>query len=240
MKNFAIMILLFSCAFSNAQGDNDSTVTKDSWSFKTAEKRLKFSPLEVFSIIPTFGADLEVKMTDEIRLQTGAAYIIPGFQYIAGSSDGVFDKMGGYKLRAESRFHVFRKPNRYFSTELSFRHLIIRDEVGIGMEPSTQADEWGWEETNYAYFINTDMLFHRFNTRIEFKYGFEKTWENGFCFDMYTGISIRRTNVQSNSKIPEGGTNPGAWNEMQWTLEDNFTRGYATPIIGFKMGFILK
>lgn len=238
MKKLAIIMILFSCAPVVAQ---EGGVPNDSldvpWSFHGTPKILKFSPLEIFSAVPTFGADLEVKMTDNISLQGGAGAILPMFQPMSGQGTNNFDKMGGYKLRVESRFYIFKKPTRYFSSELSFRHLIIRDEIGVGMEPTTNVDEWGWETENYAYFINTPMVFHRFNTYVTFKYGIQKSWSNGFVLDMYTGLSIRNTTVRSWSDIPEGGTIPWTWNTPEWTLEDGFRRAYVTPIIGIKLGF---
>src|SRR5688572_24495901 len=131
-----ILLVVFSCAQLCAQENTQITDSiQPPWTFAAAQKNLKLSPFDVFSAIPTVGADLEVSFIQDMRLQAGAGVILPGIQ-LMGNNGGSFDKMGGYRLRAESRFFIFKKPTRYFATELSFRHLIIRDEVGIGMEPS--------------------------------------------------------------------------------------------------------
>ncbi len=238
MKTITSILLMLSCALISAQ---DNTPGTDSiptpWSFGAAEKNIKFSPFEVLSIIPTFGADLEVNMDRKISLQGGVAVVLPAFQYLAGSENGLFDKMGGYRLRAESRFFVFKKPGRYIATEFSFRHLIINDEIGIGMEPSNQIDQWGNVQQNFAYFINTDMTFHRFTKTFNFKYGIQRTYQNRFVLDFYTGFSIRNNSTRTWSDIPEGGTLTDRNNGLGLRLGDRISSGYITPIIGLKLGF---
>lgn len=240
MKTITSFILMLSCALVSAQ---DNTTAADSittpWTFATAQKNLKFTPLEVLSIIPTFGADLEVSMDNKISLQGGVAAVIPTFQHLAGSDNGLFNKMGGYRLRAESRFFVFKKTGHYFATEISFRHLIIRDQIGIGMEPSTQIDQWGNVQQTFAYFINTDMTFHRFTKSFNLKYGIQRTFPNGFVLDFYTGLSIRNNNTRTWSDIPEGGTIQMTNAGLGWRLGDRVSNGYITPMIGLKLGFVL-
>jgi hypothetical protein len=238
MKTISSIILMLSCALISAQ---DNTPGADSiktpWTFATAEKNLKFTPMEVLSIIPTFGADLEVNLDNKISLQAGVAAVIPTFQHLAGTENGLFNKMGGYRLRAESRFFVFKKTGHYLATEISFRHLIINDEIGIGMEPSTQVDQWGNVQQNFAYFINTDMIFHRFTKAVNFKYGIQKKFQNGFVLDFYTGVSIRNNNTRTWSDIPEGGTLQVTNAGMGWRLGDRISNGYITPMVGLKLGF---
>ena len=238
-KITSLFVVMFSCALVSAQEIHPADSVKTPWTFAAASKNIKFSPLDLFSTIPTLGADMEVSFTHNIRFQAGVGAVIPGFQFMS-SSDGPYDRMGGYRLRAESRFYVFKKPTRYFATELSFRHLLIRDEIGIGMEPSTSNDEWGIPQQNFAYFVNTDMLFHRFNTNFNVKYGLQKVYPNGFVIDLYTGLSMRKVYTRTWTDIPEGGTIPRINNGFPWTLGDKLTRTYMTPIIGIKLGFVLK
>lgn len=232
MKKLALVGFMF-LSFAVSAAEGDSTRTEETWSFANAEKRIKFSPLEIFNSVPTIGADLDVSYKDGIRFQAGFGLVPSFLQPSTGRLiEERFNWMGGYKLRGESKFFVLKKPNRYFSLELSMRHLIIRDEIAIGME--------GDGNGNFAYFQDELMTFNRFNTQIAFKYGFEKTWESGFLIDFYAGLAIRQNYVISGSKIPEGGVPQGNWNVMGWDLRDGYKFNYPTPILGFRLGYILK
>jgi hypothetical protein len=81
------------------------------------------------------------------------------------------------------------------------------------------------------------MVFHRFTTFLDLKYGYQFVADNNFVFDMYVGLSLRNINVQSYSEIPEGGVVPNRFWGLGWTLEDNHNSVYPTPIVGFKLGF---
>lgn len=242
MKTIVCIFAMFSCAQLSAQEIHptgpDSVTTP--WTFAAAQKNIKFSPFDLFSAVPTVGADLEVSLKDNIRLQGGAAVILPGLQFTGMTNASMFDKMGGYRLRAESRFFSFKKPTRYFATELSFRHLIIKDNIGIGMEPSTQINEWGVEQQTFAYFVKTDMVFHRFNTTFNLKYGYEKTFANGFVIDLYAGLSMRKIYTRTWTDIPEGGTIPAINQGFGWNLGDKVSNMYITPIVGLKLGFVIR
>jgi len=241
-KIVSLFIVMLSCALVSAQENIQSADSIHTpWTFAAAQKNLKFSPFDVFSGIPTLSADLEVSLQNNIRLQGGVGIIFPGLQFIPFSlNNDPFEKMSGYRLRAEGRFFSFKKPTRYFATEISMRHLIIKQTIGIGMEPSESINEWGFTQQNFAYFINTDMLFHRFNTTFNLKYGFEKIYDNGFVLDMYAGLSMRKIYTRTWTDIPEGGTVPMIANGLNWNLGDRISRLYFTPIVGVKVGFVLN
>lgn len=230
---YSLSVLFVCCFFGTfAQVSSDSTKNAEPWTYQKANKVYKFSPLDVFSVIPTFGMDLELELKKSFAVQGGVG-IIPSFmQYLANENFNDFDRMGGYKLRAEGRMYMPVRTNRYLAFGVSFRHLIIRDEVPIGMEGTE--NEWGQQD--FAYFINTPMLFNRFNTNYELKLGFQRVFGGNIAFDFYTGLSIRTINVQSSSEIPEGGSIPEQ--RGMWRLEDNYKFTYPTPIIGFKFGFV--
>lgn len=203
----------------------------ESWSWKSAEKIVKISPLDFFSVIPTIGADVEVKMPESASLQAGIG-VIPSFlQYLSAEGFNDYDRMGGYRLRGEGRIYMPEKKDQYLALGLSFRHLIIRDEFAIGMEGVT--NDLGMEE--FAYFKNAPMVFHRFNTFVDLKWGVQKRMKNR-TIDFYGGFSIRSIRVRSWSDIPEGGELPER--RGFWTLEDGHRLNYPTPIIGFKIGFL--
>ena len=232
-KGLFIGWLLFSFAAFAAEGDSTQTKNEaQEWSFATAQKRIKFSPFELFSAVPTLSVDLDMEMKEGIRLQGGFG-LIPSFMQPSsgGLSEQQFNWMGGYKMRAESKFFVLRKPNRYISTELTFRHLLIRDNVSIGME--------GDGNGNFAYFMDERMTFNRFNTQFAFKWGFEKEWDSGFLIDFYTGLAARQVFVQSGQPEANGEV-MGDWNAFNWSLVDNHKMSYVTPIFGLRLGFKIK
>lgn len=241
MKKLITSIMLASCALVSAQerfSPLDSAKSQP-WSFATAEKKLKFTPLELISVMPTLSSDLEVSVNDSFSFQAGLGLMIPGIKYGSSFESEPPVQLGGYKLRAEGRFYIFRKPSRYLSAELGFRHQIVREEVGIGMEPSTTVNEFGFEQQSFAYFINTDMIFHRFTSSLTMKYGIQKIIARRFVLDMYGGLSIRRSATKSWSDIPEGGTVP--MNRMFWGGLGENSMGYlVTPVIGFRLGFVMK
>ncbi len=138
--------------------------------------------------------------------------------------------MGGYRLRGEGRVYLPKKQNRYFAVGASFRHLIIRDIIPLGVEGVE--NEFGQQE--FAFFMNTPFVFHRFNTNLDFKYGFQKELKKNVFLDFYLGLSIRNINVQSNTELPNGTEIP----ELRgfWTLRDNHKLKYPIPIFGFKVG----
>ena len=231
MRFFSILFALFFITTVNGQTNTDSTKSVEKWSFSKAPKIIKFSPLDIFSVVPTLGLDMEVGIRKGLSFQVGTGVVLPYLQFITRSNFNDYSRMGGYLLRGEGRVYMPVKTNRYVAIGLSFRHLRIKGDVPIGME--------GFVNTNgqqdFAYFINTPMIFHRFNTKIDAKLGFQKSFVNGLVFDFYLGLSIRTTAVQSFTKIPEGGQIPdqgGVWN-----LRDNLHNNYLTPILGFKLGF---
>lgn len=235
MKTYFSLLFVFFIVVGFSQSDKDTANTEPvelPWTLQNATKYIKFSPLDVFSIVPTFGADLEVKLKNEAGLQVGIAGIPAQMQILAAEGLNDYDRMGGYRIRCEARAYMPTKTNRYLSVGLSFRHLIIKDVVAIGMEGETT--EWG--ETNFAYFQNVPMTFNRFNTHFDFKYGFQRVYNDFMLFEMYIGLSLRHVNVQTRSTIPEGGDFPDA--RGMWTLTDNHNLTYPTPIFGFKFGFV--
>lgn len=197
--------------------------------FWQLEKNWKLSPFDIFNAVPALGIDLETKMKPGFSFQYGAAFIPSFLQVAVGDQQNQFNWMNGYRLRVESRWSGFRKKNIYLSSELSFRHLIISGETPFGME--------GDGNGNFAYFINQDMLFHRFTTQFNFKFGIQKVFSNRLVLDMYTGLSLRRNNVISGSRPPEGGEAQDWWNMFDWRLRDGHKFGYAMPIIGLRLGW---
>ncbi|NOQ70567.1 MAG: hypothetical protein GQ574_01110 [Crocinitomix sp.] len=235
MRYLLSTFLVFCFCAVNAQLTDSTTSTpEEPWSLKTAQKYWKFSPLDIFSAVPTFGTDVEVKVNEIFAVQVGVGLVPTFFQFMANDEIGGYDRMGGYKLRAEGRFYMPIKTNRYLAVGMSVRHIIIRDEVAIGMEPfQTQ-----WGGTDFAYFQETPMLFNRLNTNLDLKFGFQKIKKGGLVLDFYAGLSIRAVQVRSNSEIPAGGnfTDRGG----VWNLSNNHNLTYPTPIVGFKIGFAQK
>lgn len=231
MKKLSLLFTLFIGLAATGQATNDSVRIEEPWTLQNAEKIMKFSPLDAFSAIPTFGADLEVKTKNSTSIQFGAAVIPSFFQYLANDNFSDFDRMGGYRLRSEGRIYMPVKTERYFAFGFSFRHLFLSGTVPFGMEGVD--GEWGQRE--YAYFVNAPMRFHRFNFNTDFKFGVQKKTKNNLVFDFYTGLSIRNVRVRTWSDVPEGGefTETGGI----WTLRDGHRFVYPTPIVGFKLGF---
>jgi hypothetical protein len=237
VKIFTLILLFSSCACF-AQEDFSSLEVKDSTDYNAfkehvpywrMEKKWKFSPFDVFSIIPSFGVDHEVKMHSGLSFQFGAA-VIPSFlQFAVGNEAEQFDWMNGYRLRFESRFWGFKKPRLYIATEISMRHLIISDETNFGME--------GDGNGNFAYFIKQSMIYNRFSTHFNLKMGWQFLFAEKLVVDTYIGLSFRRNNVISNSTPPEGGEAQVTWNRFEWELRNKQKFGYAVPIAGLKIGW---
>jgi len=237
MNKVLFILLLSSCAI-HAQEDFSSSDTtkeehyntfKEKVYFWQMEKNLKVSPFDIFSAVPALGADLEVKMSEGVSFQYGAAFIPTFMQFTVGGETDQFNWMNGYKLRFESRFWGFKRPNMYVSTEVSLRHLIISDDISYGME----GDGMG----NFA-FRSEDITFHRFSSHFNFKIGFQKVLSSRFVLDWYAGLSFRRNNVLA-EKSPEveGGVQQFTWNRFEWTLRNKHKFGYALPITGFRIGY---
>ena len=193
------------------------------------EKNWKFTPFDAFAIIPTFGIDHEVKMNKSTSFKFGAAFIPSFFQFATGSQDDRFDWMNGYRLRFESRFWGFKNEKLYISTELSCRHLVIGDRTAFGME--------GDGNGNFAYFVNKDMVYHRFSTHLNLKVGWQFIMGKNLVLDLYTGLSLRRNNVLSGTDGVDGGVPQAWWNIMEWELRNGHKFGYATPIVNFRLGW---
>lgn len=249
MKNLVLIVMLFSCAISVAQEDSSKNTDdaksseledvkngeEQPWTYKSAQKIYKTNPLDLLSAVPTIAADMELKLKDPtISLQWGAG-IIPTFiqPSVGNRTDSQFDAMNGYMVRFEPRFFIMTGKHHYFSTEVYFRHLYIKDEVAIGME--------GDDNGNFAYFMNQNMKFHRFSTRLTLKYGFQHVFKNRFAVEAYTGLSLRANFVQSRQdKLPEGGVQMPGQNMLGWTLLDNHRAVYPIPVFGIKLGFSPK
>jgi len=230
---FSILFLGFSClSFSQTtENGTDLLPTAEPWTWSNATKFVKFTPLDVFSFVPTLGFDYEVKMKNETSLQAGIGYIPSFLQIVAGEAFNDYTWMRGYRLRLEGRLFMPVRTNQYLAFGASFRHLIIKDEVALGMEAFT--DNQG--QTDFAYFVNTPMVFNRFNTNFDLKYGFQREFGDVFIVDFYMGLSLRNINVQSTTKIPDGAEVPPS--RGMWTLVDNHKLTYPIPIFGFKIGF---
>lgn len=239
--NSRIMKILFSIAFLGfsrlcfsqmAESELDSALSAEPWTWSNATKFVKFTPLDVFSVVPTLGLDYEVKMKNETSLQAGIGYIPSFLQIMSGEGFNDYTWMRGYRLRLEGRLFMPVRTNQYLAFGASFRHLIIKDDVALGMEAFT--DNQG--QTDFAYFVNTPMVFNRFSTNFDLKYGFQREFSNVFIVDFFMGLSLRNINVQSNTKIPDGAQVPP--DRGAWTLVDNHKLTYPIPIMGFKIGFV--
>lgn len=226
---------MMSSCVSFAQEDFSSP--KDSLSYNTfketvpfwrMEKIWKFSPFDVFSAVSSLGMDLETVVKPGLSFQYGAAFIPSFLQFSVGNQQNQFNWMNGYKVRFESRFTAFRKEGLYLSGELAFRHLIISDLSPIGME----GDGFG----NFAFFINHEMVYHRFSSHLNFKIGLQRILTNRMCIDLFAGMSFRVNNVYTNSEKPIGGSQQFNWNRYQWNLTNHHFFGYAMPIVGLRIG----
>lgn len=238
MKVGVFGILFSFCIAVNAQTNVSDSVKVnpnapiENWTVRSAPKFYKFSPLDIFSVIPSFGLDVETKLkSGDKSLQLGLAYIPDAFQIISSEVFNGYDWMGGYKVRGEGRIYMPNKTNNYLSFGASVRHLVIKDEVAIGME----GVEGQFGETIFAYFINTPMTFNRFTIDFSVKYGYQVVQTSGFVLDFYAGLNLRSLRVYSNSKIPEGGELP--IQRGMWQLEDGKKLSYPLPVIGLKIGF---
>jgi hypothetical protein len=235
LKKFLLILFLSPCALV-AQGDilssKDSlsyNVFKETVPFWRMEKNLKFSPFDIFSAVSTIGADLETVMKPGLSFQYGAAFIPSFLQFTVGNSFQQFNWMNGYRLRFESRFSGFKNESFYVSTEFSFRHLIIGDELSVGME--------GDGEGNFAYFMNDNITVNRFSSHFNVKFGFQLLSKANVVVDWFGGMSFRFNNViASQATIPEGGVIVPNWNRFDWELTDGHNFGYAMPIIGMRVG----
>ncbi|UKN00719.1 hypothetical protein K6119_13360 [Paracrocinitomix mangrovi] len=241
MKYVTTILLILSSCVVMAQEDSFSSqkdsvieynVFKEHVPYWRLEKAWKFSPFDLFSVVPTVSVDHEVKMTPELSFQFGVG-VIPSFmQFSVGNDWGRFKSMNGYRVRFESRFWGFKNPHLYMASELSMRHLIIANEVTYGMEP----DDFG----NFAYFVTQDELFNRFTTQFNLKIGMQRLAGDKVLVDFYGGISFRRNNVDRISDPPELGTSQNLFwgNMLNWQLSDGFRSGFVTPVIGLKIGWL--
>lgn len=207
----------------------------EKYNFSDSEKIIKVDIGDIFSRMPTLGLYVESKYNEDVSFQFGAGIIPSYFQPWVSNEDNDFDHLIGYKLSAESRFYVLKKPTRYLSVGIDFQHLIIRDrDVPIGMDLFENPN--GGNE--YAYFVNSDMRFHQFNSTLTAKWGFQKNLGERFVFDFYLGMRIKTTNVQSRSKIPTGGILEQNWNN-RIVLFDDYKNSNIQPTLGFKLGYKL-
>lgn len=228
-----LIILTMSLIASSLYAQQDST--ENTWSFAESKKIIKLTPFDILNKVPMIGADLEFTYTDEINFQIGMAIVPSYLQTSVGSEQGDFKRLSGYNLRGESRFYILKKSNRYLAAGFNFRHLVIKSNVPVGMESSTSNPQ---QQQDFAYFVNTPMRFHRFNSSINLKWGFQKPLGKNFLFDFYLGLALKRVGVQSFSKIPQGGVVPNNWSN-EFTLKDNYKHSTLSPIIGFKIGYKL-
>lgn len=212
-----------------AQNESEILTQNDPWSFRNADKIIKFSPFDVLSYSPNLGADLEVTMKKNYSLQGGLSFYPEFMQFMANSNS--YDKLFGYRSRIEARYYRSERRTGYFAMGISFKHMFIKDEFSFGMERFQ--DQNG--NLNYAYFQTKDMWMHRFSTFVDFKFGIQKKFKNSDVWiDLYTGISIRNNSVKTWSSMIEGG-------EMMreggmWNLQDGHDMTYPTPIFGLKIG----
>jgi hypothetical protein len=234
----AILILFMCAGIVYAQDRTKNVVEEEKFEYNAfkekvyfwqLEKNWKVTPLEVVSAVPTFGIDLETTMKERMSFQYGAAFIPSFFQPAVGDNPNQFDRMNGYKLRFEGRIYPFKKETRYFSSELSFRHLIIRDEMAVGQEPDMNG--------NFAYFTTEDVRAHRFSTQLNLKMGIQKVYENRFVLDFYWGLSLRNNSVAGLNTLADDAEVQGDWNSMGWVIERGHVRNYAVPMVGIKLGF---
>lgn len=246
MKKLVFIVMLFSCGYSYSQessisSSEETSSEKSRWNFENARKVIKSRPFDLFNAIPMLAADLELGGFSNkfIALQGGIGYVPNFMQPLSGgNSDQLFSKMGGYMLRFEPRFYPWKSKKHYLSWEFYFRHLRIADEMSVGMESTTPEDE-PWMQ-DFAYFLKTDMIFHRFSTRLTMKYGWNWELRSGVVFDFYGGLSLRLNQVTSSSEVPEGGVAQPRWNAIDWNLEDGHRFLYPIPVFGVAIGYAIK
>jgi hypothetical protein len=225
-------LVFYFCSVNAQSSDTVSNKIDETWTLKTAKKYWKFSPFDVISILPTFGTDVEIRLNETRSFQVGIG-LIPKFSKGFLSQFAGFDGMFGYRLRGESRFKIPDKGNCYLAVGLSLRHLIIKDEIYVGMGAFT--NDWG--SINYVYFQRVDASANRFNINLDLKYGFQNIKTAGYVLDFYAGLSIRSLVIRGESGIPEGGHTFNAERGI-WTIAENYNLFYPTPIAGVKIGFM--
>ncbi len=229
MKVIITSFLILLIGNLSAQSVGGFTDANTPWSFKSVDKFIKLSPLDVLSYSPNLGADLEVRMTKNYALQGGISFYPDFLQFMSSSNS--YDNMFGYRSRIEGRVYRSDRKVSYFAVGISFKHMFIRDEFSFGMERFQNEDG----VTNYAYFQTKDMWMHRFSTFMDFKIGFQKKFRaSEVLIDWYFGLSIRNNSVKTWSSIIEGGDmmeENGMWN-----LQDGHEFTYPVPILGFKIG----
>ena len=232
MRYLLSTFLVFYYCVVNAQMiDSTAIKQEESWSLKEAPIYWKFSPFDFISILSTFGADAEVRVNKTYAFQAGIG-VIPNFsQFMTNRIFVGYDSMNGYKLRGELRRYMPVKTNRYLAAGVLFRHLIVKDEFAVGMEPFS--NQWGG--TNFVYFQRVPIRANRININLDLKYGFQTVKPQGYVFDFYVGMSLRSLNVINNSEMPDGVEFPD--NGDIWSLNDNMSLFYPTPIAGLKIGF---
>ncbi len=226
-------LLVFSATMF-AQEDTTAAEKTNSevWYLATAPKVYKFSPLDVFSVIPTFGLDVEVQLPrPTTSLQVGVGIVPNMFQILSNSTFNDYKWMRGYKVRSEYRAYFPNSTSNYISFGLSLRHLIIRKDVAVGMEPF----QGQFGQTEFAFFQNTSMIFNRFTTDLAVKIGTQIETNANVILDLYAGLSLRGTYVQSNSTMPIGALI--VQQRGIWQLEDGHKRNYPLPLVGIKIGF---
>ncbi len=229
MKNLALLLVCF--VFTTVQAQTG----EPKYNFRDSDKIIKVDFTDIFSTIPTLGIDVESRVNEEISLQYGVGIIPSYFQPWVGDRQNDFDRLTGYQLRTEGRAYIFKKPTRYLAADLTFRHLVIREnDVPVGMDPTENPN--GIDD--FAYFVNTKMRFHQFNTSLALKWGFQRNLGDNFVFDLNVGLRLNNINVQSRSKLPTGGILPDDWNN-RLTLVDNYRDSNVRPTVAFKIGYRL-
>jgi len=241
---FVILLIVALGAIAPALGQTEK------YYFRSSDKIVKLNISEVFSLIPTFGIEVESQFKEKSALLFGVGIIPSFFQPLVGTQSNFtnggfnnfnafngYDYLGGYQFAFGGRFYAFKKSTRYVSFGAHFRHLIIRDkDVLYGVEPIGEVNQWNAQQFNYNQIV--DMLFHQFRVSWVGKVGFQRNVGSHFVLDFNLGARLETTAVQTRSEAPEDGTLIRTWN-MRLTLQDNYKSTRIMPVMGFKIGYRL-
>lgn len=211
--------------------------------YKDRRYALKITPLALFGpIYPTAEISFEHKVKNNLSLQYSAGYVLPFYMLALYVNGAITQHIGGFKLKAESRFYMPKPAMKqalfggYFSIDLMY--MEVYDPRSEWVDRDCADNDCGYTEQIEFTTIRRVFANH-------YKVGTQRNLSDNLVFDFYFGLGARLVFIRS-PKLPSDAQHFDRFTSVASLINFNTNDAthlnsiYPSMVLGFKLGFMIN
>lgn len=232
-KSILVGLFFFSVVIANAQkyysySDSSENIT---YPDILSLKYIKFSPLNLAEVEPSFQIGFEYSVNPKLRLQHEIGYIsfFNPFFLMFNPDWTQGDPSNGIRVRTTFKFPL-KSLDNYYKGRKDYMGVDIMGKYFTYTNTNVDIDRY-----NYSYFQQMDIKYEKYVFAAHVIFGFENYLNvpNNFVNDYYLGIGIRHRIISNN--IPEDSNY-----ESDLSYFDRWQGTMISIMAGYKIGFGVK